>query len=257
MKKNILSLITAATLAISGCKINTPLSDDLKYKQRDGVYSGANFRGAYKLTYYDVDLKESKTVPVHKDDSFSGPGTQVKADGGLDILAGSVGIEGLIGNKESAFVGGIDLDLDFSKFLGDIATNDAGKRSYLYDFKQQNGDSRPASSGSFAYDKINPPLVSPVPFIGVRSKFDKLTFNAELGFAYKRFEREWGHHRYRKEDQIGSDADSAFSLRPAIGLSYKAERDSSIGLEISRESYKLDYGRIKSLSLMLTFIKDF
>jgi hypothetical protein len=223
---------------LAGCRASYPL---VKYTERGALHSGVNLRGAWTPTWYNLNGMKPQLVPVHPDDQgfIGGDGTFVTADSGFDISAFSLGVEGMVGASNVALTGGIDVQFSL------LGACDRGKRDWLYAFKQQDQDVRSENSGSFVFDKISPGYVTPIPFVGVRWSVGDWVINPELGFSYKSFEREWGHHRYNKEDRIGSDSDSAWSLRPMLTILYRQDEDSWIGGWISYERYELSFGHIE------------
>lgn len=71
-----------------------------------------------------------------------------------------------------------------------------------------------------------------------------------LGFPYATWKREWGHHRFNKEEEIGSETDSVWGVRPAIGL---VRPKIGMGFELAYEEYRLAFGKISTISLCFVY----
>ncbi len=251
--KNLGMMATAAAFAgasmlFSGCRASKSI---IEYKSRGGqVYAGVSARGGWTPTYYDLKLKESKEVPVHPDDAgFLYGTTSVKAGGGLDILVCFLGLEGAVGTKNAAFVGGMDVQFNGTEGGGSYDMGGDWVNGTFYKRRQQSSDQRPKSSGSFVYDKITPGIVSPAPFAGARVYIDEVCIGAEVHARRMELEREWGHHRFNHEEKVGSEKDAAWGVGPTFSVSGTSSESTNIGVYVSCEAFNFKkMGRMYSFS---------
>jgi len=222
-----------------------------------------NWRVAYSPRYYSLNLNESKSIPVHPGDSgFLSGNTDVKAGNGLDFRILDLGAEARLKNKKgfSIFLGA-DLELDLG--VNELSySNGERSDSGMFTSTQQSSDTRPESSGSFVYDKLNAESASLIPFIGVGYKGKEYFIDLEYSPASRKFERKWGHHRFNTEEKIGSENITASGNRFAIRTGIFKD-DINLGLQLMHENYRLEdsnknsAGRLKSYSLGICFTKSF
>jgi len=239
MNKKALSIFSAGLLALcsTGCMATKQLTD---YK-KEGFYAGINARGGVAIRQYNIKNMEEKEVPVHPDDAgFLTGSTMIKADKGTHPTIG-LGLEGIAGYENLSLVSGID-----AEFGGSIS----------YKKKIQQSDGR-GKTGAYLYDSVRTNIISPVPFVGARYAIGDLELSYEFGFPMTTFKREWGHHRYNKEERIGREKDSVTGKRQTAGVKWKFDKDFSAGLFYSKEDYNLKFGKAKSASIGLLFGFDF
>lgn len=237
------SVLAAAILAVGlgGCKVNGPV---IPYEKRNSVsaHTGVSYRAAFSPTFYDLNIK-SKYIEPHPDDTGFITGTSnVKAKDGVDALRGYLGLSGEIGTENIALTAGTDATFSLTSLID---------KGGLGNLKQHDGDPRSGSSGSCVYDKVEPPAIGFRPFVGARTEIKDWNFNAELGFPYGKWKREWGHHRYNREQRIGSESDTTWGIRPALNITRSFE-ELRIGLEVAYEDWNLDFGRARGYSAAIT-----
>ena len=249
MKKMLIAGVLALA-CLTGCKANFPIAST----ENENWNAGINLRGSYAPTYYDVDLKP-REVPVHPDDKgFLQGSTPVKSKGGMDFSTMTFGLEGIAGHKYLSLVGGCDLETSFLSYYNNPSKDP--RNASFYDFKPQQSDSR-GYSGSCVYDKLTLGNLNPIPFVGLRSQIGDITLGAELGFPTKEFTREYGHHRFNKEQQIGKESVSALGTKVSVSASVKTSEHSSIGLELSRQQYNFGLGKVSGTQATLMWVFHF
>ncbi len=217
--------------------------------------SAWSWRFGYTPTYYKLSLKK-ESIPVNSGDTgFLYGNTDVQVGSNIDWLSFTLGLQRSF--QVDAWEGsgwsimpklGFDADLSLLSMRG---RNNNGSNSMLYQFKQFDGDTRPASEGSFVYDKFAPGIFTPVPFVGVDFHRNAWMLSAELGFSYKELKREYGWNRFGKEQKYGGADEWCFSPRPAIGMSYKFDEDMSLGFFGSYEQYSPSFGDVSGAKFML------
>jgi len=231
---------------LAGSLATSPLAAD-----KDGLDVEGRF--AWAPRYSLLNLKESKTVPVHPADAgFISGSTQVKAGNGMEAFVFRPGIEGGLNYGNLRPKVGVDAEINLDQYL--INDKDGPTMS---DFKQQTGDTRSAENGSFAMDQFDRDFLGVYPFVGLDIKMGEGVLTAELGMPlYQNATRRWGHHRNDKFDGIGSEtfALKGWRARVAWGGAPNADNyfgPSRLGLEFMVEKYTFEGGDINSFSIGL------
>jgi hypothetical protein len=198
-------------------------------------------RIAYAPRYNQLTLNESKEVPVHPADAgFISGSTQVRAGNGWEAFAVRPGVELAKNLGRLELTAGLDLELNFDSVL--IQPKDGPTMS---DYKQQAGDTRPKSSGSFAVDYFQRDFLGIQPFVGLSFKTDTTRFFVNGFVPIQKATRSWGHHRYNEFEKVGSENYDlkGFGIRAGfIGLDTPKNEFSfgpNMGLEASYETYNL------------------
>lgn len=211
------------------------------------------FSFAFAPNYYDTSGVESKSIPVNPADAgFLHGNTEARARSGVDWacfelgLAKSFRIRSWEGQRWSLRpIVGINAQFSFLSLGSDSSDN---TDRALFNVKQQSSDTRPPSSGSFVYDKLNPGIVTPIPFLGVEINCGNLILSPEIGFACKQFSREFGDYRWAVFSAIGKSSEWVFSPRPALKIGYKFDENIEVGVSCAYESYKCSFGTVKEFS---------
>jgi hypothetical protein len=200
-----------------------------------------NGRFNYAPRYHSLNLNESKTIPVHPADaSFLSGNTDVKAGSAPDLVVLDLGLEARYGKKEGFNIfGGVDLELDLG--VNQMGYSSAGDRQDwgMYSSKQQSSDTRPESTGSFVYDKLEQDTFSLIPFLGVGYKFENYSLDFEYGLHSRKFKREWGHERSNNEESVGSENYDSLGNRFSIKLGIGERVKDQITLQLMYEDYSL------------------
>lgn len=201
-------------------------------------------RIAYAPRYNQLSLNESREVPVHPADAgFISGSTWVRAGNGWEAFAIRPGVELAKDLGRLELTAGVDLELNFDSVL--VEPKDGPTMS---DYRQQQGDTRPEGSGSFAMDYLQRDFFGVQPFVGLSFKTDTTRFFVNGFIPIQKATRSWGHHRYDSFEEVGSEKYNlkGFGVRAGfIGLD-TSKNDSSlgtnVGLEASYETYSLDSG---------------
>ena len=235
-----LLLLAIGTALSAGCSATGPL-----YHFGDTSSPTVNWRAALPLGYYNVTGIEPVRVPVHPDDSsFLTGSTLVAAKGGIGV-GFTLGVETLFKVRKTVWKGGVDL------LAGPLVRDGHFGKNRLYSppisrYRRQESDTRPSSSSSFVYDKITPQIPGIRPFVGFEREVAIWALRAELGVPFTSWKREWGHHRFNKEERIGSETSSVWGVRPAIGLMHS---DMGMGCELAYKEYRSGFGKISAVTL--------
>ncbi len=210
-------------------------------------------RFAWAPRYSLLNLKESKTVPVHPADAgFISGSTQVKAGNGMEAFVLRPGIEWgkSYGNIRPKI--GVDAEITLDQYL--INDKDGPTMS---DFRQQTGDTRSAENGSFAMDQFDRDFLGIYPFVGLDVKVGDGVLSLEAGLpAYQTGTRRWGHHRNDKFEEIGSEkfALKGWRARVAWGGAPDAKEyfsPSRLGIEFMVDKVTFEDGDMTSFTLGL------
>lgn len=252
--KNLKNTLLAGTATI-GLLISSPqiYAKDLDF----------GFRFGFSPRKYSLNLNESKSIPVHPDDAhFLYGETEVKAgDDGVGPCGIDFGgeIRKTWENGLSIF-GGLEYELE-------LTSPDYGT-SEMYTMVQQSSDTRPAQVGSFVYDRVDPEGCNLMPFLGIGIKGDYCFADFEYSFTTRSFKREWGHHRYGREEAVGSEKYNSSGNRlvlkvgPTSKLLNMPEDGLLCGLKFILEDYNLEksgenVGKLKSYAIGFFVKKEF
>ena len=211
-------------------------------------------RFAWAPRYNQLALNDSKLVPVHPAETgyISGPGATVKAGNGFEAFVLRPGVELGYNSGNVRPKIGLDVELNLDGTL--INAKDGPTMS---DFKQQPGDSRPSDQGSFAIDKFNRDPLGVYPFVGVDFRMGEGVLTAEIGMPlYQTGTRSWGHHRFDKFEEIGSETSALKGWRARVAFGGAPNADtpfgaSRLGIEFLVEKYAMDFGNLTSFSVGL------
>lgn len=243
-----IGVLATGVALLSGCRGTYVATKDIDAK---GDYKvGVEASVGLKPERVTFNLPK-KFVPVHQQDAgFLNGGTFVQAEGGYSSSL-VLGVRGTIGSENIVGYGGIDL----------LLSEESGKKDDVgYDFRQQTSDRRPASQGSFTYDSFKRNVFAPMPVLGLRIKAYDWEVSPEIGFPFREFDREWGHHRWNREEPIGNESEDVMGTSYSVSISRKLEDfdDASIGLRYGRETYPTKkFGDITGDSLMFEFRSKF
>ena len=249
--KNILLAGITSTLVSFSNPIETQ-AQELSYGPRIG----------FSPRQYSLSLNESKDIPVHPDDAkFLHGTTEIKAEStGAKSCAINFGgeIRETWNNGLSIF-GGLDLELEITSSGPNGQIIDT---SEMYSMVQQSSDKRNAAFASFVYDRLDPDQCSLIPFLGAGIRSKKYFADLEYSLATRNFKREWGHHRYGKEQSIGSEKYSTSGNRIGLKLGIIQEYGFLLGLQLAYEDYNLkkfenNVGELKSYAAGLFMKKEF
>ena len=226
--KKLINILAAALIAFP---LSTTADDSLTI----------NGRFAWGPRFNQLSLNEPKIIKPHEADSgFIGGQAVLKAGNGMEYLTFRPGVElGLKLNDTVELTIGSDIEFNLDGQLFD-----AKAKTEMTDFEQQPGDRRSSGSGSFAYDKVYRDFLGVQPFVGLNFNTRAGRFTTEFSKPIApKFNREWGHHRFDKEDRIGSESYTAngFAVRLAWTHPENSTRDSSshMGIEVKFEKYSL------------------
>jgi hypothetical protein len=246
--KNLAGIAAAGLLALA----QPSQAQDLSFGPRLG----------FSVRKYSLSLNESKTVPVHPDDAgFLHGNTEVKAgNSGITPCAFNLGgeIRETWKNGLSLFGG---IDWEFEATSGDYANNYG--ESGMFSMAKQSSDNRPDAYAAFVYDKVRPDGGSLIPFIGIGIRGDKCFADLEYALDTRKFEREWGNHRFCQEQAIGSEKYDTSGSRVALKLGIRQEEGLMCGLQLMLEDYNLEKssgesaGKLKSYSAGFFVKKEF
>lgn len=222
-----------------------------------GVEEGLYLAGrlAFTPAYYNFNLTP-KVVPVHQYDAgFLSGSTAVSENDGLSL------------NLRA----GLEVGYDFGKLEvnagADVEINTLGngddRDSVAYNIIPQANDRR-GYGGSCVFVELSPETTAVLPFVGARVKLvEGIHAGLEASLVNRNFTRTWGHHRYGKEQAIGSENLNAKALRITARLLFgEDDEKAKIGLEFSRAKYDLtgsngNEGTISENSIGLFLVRQF
>ncbi len=246
MKKTLTSILAAGLFALAGCRTNF-IRDDSGVVEKSYPRLKSEFRVGWEPKYYNFNVKESKSVPVHPEDAgFLSGDTDVKAGDRFLLASFTGGYAERLETKKFAVKLGADAELDLNKYV------------FCQDYTQQASDHRAKSHGSFVYDRIDPEFFSLIPFIGLHTQIGDFNPYIEYGVPIRTFERSWGHYRWNHEEKEGSESDSVTGKKMRIGLDGRLKDTSEKwGLEFSKENYDTKFGKIENYAILFTLKKKF
>jgi opacity protein-like surface antigen len=248
--KTIANIAVILALLIGSVAFATP-----EEQQKNSNDNGWRARAFYAPTSYNVSDVKPVSIPVNPADAgFLHGDTQVVAGNGIDWYNFELGVAKAFqidGWQGVSPVIGVDLQLSALS-----SQSDSSDRALLKT-EQWSTETRDLAHSAFAYDKLNPGVVTPIPFIGLEINVGNFVIAPEIGLAYKQFKRESGYWRFGKFSPTTSKSEWAFSPRPLLRLSYKYDDSAEIGLFASYETYGYSFGRISGLSFGPTFALRF
>jgi hypothetical protein len=215
---------------------------------------GWGLRFSYCPTYYNLSLDEV-SIPRHPDDAgFLTGNNTVGVGSGFDHGKLSLGIQKTFETNylegENWYIKpklGLDVELSFLKSSQD----NVNKEASLYLFQQQTSDTRPPSEGSFVYDRFYTGVFTPIPFVGIDCRVGNWIISPEVGLACKQLNREYGWHRWGREQEMAKISEWLTAIRPALGISYILD-NASFGMWTNYEHYDTDFGLVRGFSLGLS-----
>ncbi len=245
MKKTLKNIVLSGIASIAFfASINESKAQELVYE------AGWNL----STRRYSLDLTESKTIPVHPDDSrFLRGNTEVKAEEhGVKpfVLEARADVRAKLKNGFGIFAGlGAEYEIIDSETM-------LGSDHKMWAVAPQSSDNR-GGYGSWVYDTLDIEKGGLFPLIGIGFTGKKLCADLEYSLDTRKVTREWGHHRYGEKEKIGAETYDRGN-RFGIKLGYTGEPSIFGGLSLNYGEYKLgNSGKLTDYSVGLFIKKEF